>query len=104
MSLIKDYKKIGFSKGLISLYSGKLVLEFGINIFALFLPIFLYQQLHNINYVILYYIIGSLGYFLLLPITAKIIGNIGIKSSLLFSIVIRAVFFYSFSSSYDTGT
>jgi MFS transporter, YQGE family, putative transporter len=96
MSLIKDYKKIGFSKGLISLYSGKLVLEFGINIFALFLPIFLYQQLHNINYVILYYIIGSLGYFLLLPITAKIIGNIGIKSSLLFSIVIRAVFFYSF--------
>ena len=96
MSLIKDYKKVGFSKGLISLYSGKLVLEFGINIFALFLPIFLYQQLHNINYVILYYILGSLGYFLLLPITAKLVGIIGVKSSLLISIAIRAVYFYSF--------
>ena len=42
MKILEDYKKLGFSKDLLYLYSGKLFLDFGANVFGLFLPIFLY--------------------------------------------------------------
>ncbi len=96
MSLIKDYKKIGFSKGLISLYSGKLLMDFGMKIFSLFLPIFLYQQFKDINIVIAYFVVTSLGYFLLGAWGARLINHIGIKASLIIATLWRIPYFWAF--------
>ena len=62
--LVDDYKKLGFSQDLLSLWAGKFVLDFGLNIFGLFLPIFLYQELGSIHAVIAWWISISFGYFL----------------------------------------
>lgn len=96
MSIVQDYKKLGFSKGLISLYSGKLLLDFGINIFSLFLPIFLFKIYDNINFVILYFLATSLGYFILLPFGARLMNIIGLKNSIFISIILRAFYFWVF--------
>ncbi len=96
MSIVQDYKKLGFSKGLISLYSGKLLLDFGISIFSLFLPIFLFKTYNNINFVILYFVATSLGYFIILPFGARLMNIIGLKNSIFVSIILRAFYFWVF--------
>ncbi len=96
MKIIEDYKKLGFSKDLLYLYSGKLFLDFGVNVFSLFLPIFLYQHYQDINIVILYYLLGSLLYFILLPLGAKLMGEINMKNSIIISVFFRLIFFLSF--------
>ena len=96
MKILEDYKKLGFSKDLLYLYSGKLFLDFGANVFGLFLPIFLYQYYYNINIVILYYFLGSLLYFLSLPLGAKLMGEINIKNSIIISTFFRLIFFLTF--------
>ncbi|MBU1202837.1 MFS transporter [Patescibacteria group bacterium] len=92
--LVEDYKKLGFSSGLISLWSGKLLLDFGTNIFGLFLPIVLYQQFGNFDALIIWYIAISLGYFLLAPLGGNIINKIGLKASLLIGVFLRIPYFY----------
>ena len=96
MKILEDYKKLGFSKDLLYLYSGKLFLDFGANVFGLFLPIFLYQHYYNIHIVILYFFLASLLYFISLPIGAKLMGEINIKNSIIISIFFRSIFFLFF--------
>jgi len=96
MQLLGQFKKIHFSKGLISLYSGKLLLEFGGKIFGIFFPIFLYQQYKDINLVVLYFIIGSLGYALTMQMGAKLMTKIGIRASLILSVFFRIPYFAAF--------
>ena len=96
MSIISDYKKIGFSRDLVYLYSGKLFLDFGSNVLSLFLPIFLYQQFQSINLVILYFIFGSLLYVLTLPLSAKLLGPLGVKNSLIIAVIFRIIYFGAF--------
>lgn len=91
-----DYKNIKFSQGLISLWSGKLLLDFGLNIFGLFLPIFLYQQYNNADLLIIWYIAVSLGYFLLAPLGGQLMNKIGIRASLLIGVFTRIPYFYAF--------
>lgn len=94
--LPEDYRNISFSQGLISLWSGKLLLDFGLNIFGLFLPIFLYQQYHNTDLLIIWYIAVSLGYFLLAPLGGQLMNKIGIRASLLIGVFFRIPYFYAF--------
>jgi len=93
--LVQDYRKLGFSKGLISLWSGRLILDLALNIFGLFLPIFFYQQLGSIEAVIIWFIVISLGYFLLLPASTRAMNVIGIKNSLLIGTIFRIPYFYA---------
>jgi len=94
--LIEDYKKIGFSQGLLSLWFGKLIQEFGLNIFGLFLPIFLYQEFDNLHAVIAWWISISLGYFFLIPWAARVMNVIGLKASLIIGVLLRAPYLYAF--------
>ena len=97
MQLLAQFKQVHFARGLISLYLNKLLLDFGGNIFSLFLPIFLYQQYGgNINWVIFYYLIGHLFYVITLPLGAKLMSKIGIKKSLVLSIFFRIPYFAAF--------
>lgn len=96
MGLLADYKKVHFSKGLINLNVAKLLYEFGINLFGVFLPIFLYQQFQDINLVILYFGSSSLAYVLTMPFGAKIMGKIGIRNSMILAVLIRIVYFGSY--------
>jgi len=96
MTILDNYKKLGFSKDLLNLFSGKLFLNFGANVFSLFLPIFLYKYYNNIYIVILFFILSSLLYFILLPVGARLMGEINIKNSIIISIFFRLIFYLSF--------
>ncbi|MCB9802899.1 MFS transporter [Candidatus Nomurabacteria bacterium] len=96
MRLIQDLRQVKFAKGLVNLYLGKLLLDFGSNIFGIFFPIFLYQQYKDINLVILYFIFGYGAYFLTLPWGAKLMTKIGIKNSLILSVIFRIPYFAAF--------
>lgn len=91
--LVNEYKKLGFSRGLMSLWSGKLFLDFGANIFTLFFPILLYQHLHSYIGVILYFLLGSLVYFFTAPWGAKLMSKIGTRKSLILSNLFRIPYF-----------
>ncbi len=93
MPIIDDYKKIGFSKGLISLWFGKIFLDFGSNIFVLFFPILLYTHFKSYNLMIAYFVLGSSLYFFAAPLGAKVMNAIGIKKSILLSNVFRIPYF-----------
>jgi len=96
MTILNNYKKLGFSKDLLNLFSGKLFLNFGANVFSLFLPIFLYKYYNNIYIVILFFLLSSLLYFISLPIGARLMGEINIKNSIIISIFFRLIFYLSF--------
>ncbi|MBT7553228.1 MFS transporter [bacterium] len=96
MQLLAQFKQVRFSKGLISLYLNKLLLDFGGNIFSIFLPIFLYQQYNDINWVILYYLLGHLLYVVTLPLGAQLMSKIGIRKALIVSIFFRLPYFAAF--------
>ena len=104
MKIIEDYKKLGFSKDLLFLYSGKLFLDFGGHVFGLFLPIFLFQYYNNIYIVILYYLLGSLLYFITLPIGARLMQDINLKNSIIISVFFRIIFFLAFYKFLDNPT
>ncbi|MBT4516944.1 MAG: MFS transporter [Candidatus Komeilibacteria bacterium] len=94
--LVEDYKKIHFSQGLLSLWSGKILLDFGLNIFGLFLPIILYQAYGNTNLLIAWFISHSLGYFLLAPLGGQLMNKIGIRKSLYIGVLFRIPYFLAF--------
>jgi len=94
--LVEDYKKVHFSQGLLSLWSGKVLLDFGLNIFGLFLPIVLYQVYGNTDLLIAWYISHSLGYFLLAPLGGRLMNKIGIRKSLYIGVLFRIPYFIAF--------
>jgi len=94
--LIEDYKKIHFSQGLLSLWSGKILLDFGLNVFGLFLPIILYQVYGSTDFLIAWYISHSLGYFLLAPLGGRLMNKIGIRKSLYLGVLFRIPYFVAF--------
>lgn len=94
--LIEDYKKVHFSQGLLSLWSGKILLDFGLNVFGLFLPIILYQAYGNTDLLIAWYISHSLGYFLLAPLGGQLMNKIGIRKSLYIGVLFRIPYFIAF--------
>lgn len=94
--LVEDYKKLHFSQGLLSLWSGKVLLDFSLNVFGLFLPIVLYQVYNNTDLLIAWYISHSLGYFLLAPLGGRLMNKIGIRKSLYIGVLFRIPYFLAF--------
>lgn len=94
--LVEDYKKLHFSQGLLSLWSGKVLLDFSLNVFGLFLPIVLYQIYNNTDLLIAWYISHSLGYFLLAPLGGRLMNKIGIRKSLYIGVLFRIPYFLAF--------
>lgn len=101
LHLVEDYKKMGFSQGLISLWSGKLLLDFGLNIFGLFLPIIFYQEFGSYTAVVLWWMAHSLGYVLWLPLSAQWMNRIGIRNCLILGVLFRIPYFYAWYSFSD---
>jgi MFS family permease len=94
--LPEDYKKLHFSQGLLSLWSGKVLLDFGLNIFGLFLPIVLYQAYGNSNLLIAWFISHSLGYFLIAPLGGQLMNKIGIRKCIYIGVLFRIPYFIAF--------
>lgn len=91
--LVQEYKRLGFSKGLMSLWAGKILLDFGSNIFALFFPILLFKHFHSYQAVIAYFLINSTAYFLTAPLGAHLMSKIGTRNSLIISNLFRIPYF-----------
>ena len=94
--LVEDYKKVHFSQGLLSLWSGRIILDFGLNVFGLFLPIVLYQIYGNMDLLLIWYISHSLGYFLLAPLGGLLMNKIGLRKSLYIGVLFRIPYFIAF--------
>lgn len=100
--LIDDYRKVNFSKGLVSLWSGRLLLDFGLNIFGLFLPIVFYKQFNSFPALIIWYISHSLGYFFTLPLSGRFMHKIGLRNGLLLGVIFRIPYFYAWYNFADS--
>lgn len=96
MQLFADFKKIKFHKGLLELYTGKLLIEFGSDILGVFFSIFLYQQYKSLNLVILFFFVSHLAYAVTVPWGAKLMNKLGMKQSLLWSVFARLFILLAF--------
>lgn len=81
-----------------SLYFGRIFISSASKLMGLFLPIFLYQFLaENVSLVILYYLSLDILYLILVvPACRYFINNFGIKTTLRLSVLLGAVYYFSF--------
>ena len=88
------YFNNNLSPGFVALFSGRMI-QFAANgMMGLFLPVFLLQKIGRIDYVFLYYLVGSLLYILMLPfLSSVIINKIGINRSLRISVIFDVLFY-----------
>ncbi len=94
-----SFKKLKYlnndlTPGFVALFSGRMI-QFAANgMLGLFLPVFLLQKTGRVDYVFLYYLIGSLFYILALPfLSSFIINKIGISRSLRISVIFDVLFY-----------
>ncbi|MFA5985783.1 MAG: hypothetical protein WC819_00360 [Parcubacteria group bacterium] len=81
------------SHDLTYLYISRTIVFFSNGFFAIFVPIFLYEMLgHNIQKVLLFYLIGSFLYLLPLPLTTKYIEKFSLKGSLYIATIADILF------------
>lgn len=78
----------------VALFSGRMI-QFAANGFiGLFLPIFLLTKLnYRIEYVFLYFLIGYVGYAVILPFGARLLNKIGLRRSLRISVFLDGAFY-----------
>jgi len=79
--------KLSFSRNILFLYFHRLLLQVGIALLGIFLPIYLYELFDlSLAKVILVFVAISAGYSLLVPWGGIIMSRIGVKRSLIISI------------------
>lgn len=89
-----NYFNGNLSQGFVALFSGRMIQFVAMGLVGLFLPIFLFEQLHgNIQIVLTYYIIGHLIYALFVPLGAQFLNKIGLRRSLRISVLFDAAFY-----------
>lgn len=100
VNLFKAFKNFKYlnndlTPGFVALFSGRMI-QFAANgMLGLFLPVFLLQKTGRIDYVFLYYLTGSLLYFLVLPfLSSFVINKIGISRSLRISVIFDVLFYF----------
>jgi len=82
------------SPGFVALFSGRMIQFVAGGLIGLFLPIFLLTKLnYKIEYVFLYFLIGHLGYGILLPLGAQFLNKIGLRRSLRISVFLDGAFY-----------
>lgn len=95
VSHFKDKMKDDKFRGLVGLYIGRITLSISSALLGLFLPIFFYKIFNqNFQYVILYYLLSSIAYALLIPVGAQFLNKFGFKKALVLSST-WASFFYA---------
>jgi len=82
------------SHGLISLFTGKAIMNIASGFFGIFLPIYLYGLFHqDAKYVAFYYLLGSFTYFVFLIFGAKFLNRFGFRRSLRISTLLGATYY-----------
>ena len=93
--IIKDFQHTSLSGALTALYSNRIIQQVGAGMIGLFLPILLYIGFgFSIYKVGLYYMVSWLLWFFLVPVGAKIMTRIGLKSSLIISVFFGAGYLF----------
>lgn len=83
MNLHFHSPKTKLKKGFVSLYQNRIIIFVATGLLGIFMPIFLYDLFdENIQKVVLFYLIGSLGYFLFLPISTRFLNKFGFRKAL----------------------
>lgn len=78
---------IGLSRNISFLYFHRLLIQIGVALLGIFLPIYLYEQFGlSLAKVILIFVVTSAGYSLLLPWGGMLMSRIGVKRSLILAI------------------
>ena len=91
----KDAKTRGFW----GLYFGRSIFLISGGLLAIFLPIFLYETFsRNFQYVVLFYLLGSLAYGSLVAFGAQFLNRFGFKKALMLATVWGAAFYVSLFS------
>ncbi|OGF34620.1 hypothetical protein A2223_00520 [Candidatus Falkowbacteria bacterium RIFOXYA2_FULL_35_8] len=94
--LFQDFRNIKLSGPLTALFSCQLIQQVANGLIGLFIPVFLYQKLgFSLIAVSLYCLASYTSWFLLVPVGAKWMSKIGIKKSLIISVVFSAFYFLS---------
>ena len=93
-----------FSAGMVSLYSNRLIIQFGAGLIGLFLPIFLYESFGNDPTVLLWYFMINFGLtvFLFVP-GAKLMNKIGLKWMMILAVLSYGLChgFYAFFDNFE---
>ncbi|MCK5320694.1 hypothetical protein KAJ61_04885, partial [Candidatus Parcubacteria bacterium] len=85
------------SQGFFAIYSMRALLRVSTALLGLFLPIFLYELFDfKLQYVIYYYLAGSLLYGVLVAWGARHLNQIGLKRSIRVSVVLGALYYVCF--------
>ncbi len=81
-------------RGLFGLYIGRTILFISSGLLGIFLPIFFYNIFEqNFQYLILFYLLGHLGYGLLAPLGAQFLNKFGFKKALVLATLWGALFY-----------
>ena len=86
--------KFVLNKELGELYASVALRSLALSITGIFVPLYLLVELgHSLNKVLVFFIISSFVWMLLVPVSAKIMFRIGIKYTLLLSVIFFIIFY-----------
>lgn len=93
--ILQDFHHVKLSGALSSLYSNQILRQVAGGILVVFFPVFLYQKLnYSLTSVALYFIASFGIWFLIIPLGAKIMSKMGLKKSLIFSVIFGATYYF----------
>lgn len=90
-SIIQNYLK---NKELDHFYITIFIMNFGISLISLFVPIYLYKLGYSLTFVIFYYFLWALYYLIFLLPGAKAVSKIGAKHSILLSTFFLIIYYF----------
>jgi len=92
--MVKDFKNVKLSGSLTALYSNKIIQQIAGGLVGLFFPVMLYKVLGFSIYKVGLYFVFSWGiWFFMVPIGAKIMSKIGLKKSMMISVVFLCLYY-----------
>lgn len=92
---ISSFRHTKLSGSLASLYSNRIIQQVASGLIGIFFPILLYTKFNQSLYAVLIYFAVSWGlWFILAPVGAKIMSKIGLKKSLIISVLVGWSWYY----------
>ena len=87
-----------FSAGMVSLYSNRLIIQFGAGLMGLFFPIFLYEHFNNAPQVMLWFFLANFGLTMFLfALGAKLMKPLGLKRMMIIAVIFYATYHAMFA-------
>lgn len=93
-SFIEDFRHTKLSGALTALYSNRIIQQVATGLIGIFFPILIYTKYQSLYAVLFYYVVSWGLWFFLAPLGAMIMSRIGIKKSLIVSVLIGSLWFY----------